>query len=66
MLLGFALLGFLLGSTAYVIFDTFLLKSLAPIPIMEILSAPWFLSGIAGSALSTVAIYASAHFSGDE
>ena len=69
LLLSFALFGFLLGTVTYFVFDLLIIKSivgLRPVPIVEIISAPWFLSGIAGSFLSVATVYASAHFSRDD
>jgi len=69
LLLSFALFGFLIGAATYFVFDWLIIHSalgIQPIPILEVVSAPWFLSGIAGSLLSVIAIYASAHFSGEK
>ena len=69
LLLSFALIGFLVGSVAYFVFDWLIINSniaLQPVPILEIISAPWFLSGIAGSFLSVIAVYASTYFSGEK
>jgi hypothetical protein len=64
LLLAFAVLGFLIGSAAYLIFDWLALATdgMKLAPILAMVSTPWFLSGIAGSLLLIVAVYASAHF----
>ncbi len=72
LLLSFALLGFLVGSATYLVFNWIITNSaigivyVYPTPILEVISAPWFLSGIAGSLLSVIVIYVSAHFSGEK
>ncbi len=66
LLFSFAFLGFLVGSAAYYVFDWLIVNSmLRPIPLLEILTAPWFLSGIAGSFLSIAIVYASTYFAND-
>ena len=64
LLLFFSFMGFLLGSTGYYIFNWIAVNSkpeilYIPIPVF----APWFLSGIAGSFLSIIAISIAARFS---
>jgi len=67
LLLSFAFIGFLVGSAAYLVFDWILMNTtISAIPILGIVSAPWFLSGIAGSLLSVIAVYVSARFSGEK
>ena len=62
----FACFGFVVGSAAYYLFDWILMNTaLLSIPFLDIVMAPLFLSGIAGSALSIVVVYAFAHFSKD-
>ena len=66
LLLAFALFGFLIGSAAYFLFDWILTNTtigIRPVPILAIITAPWFISGIAGSFLSMTAIYVSARYS---
>ncbi len=64
LVLSFALIGFLVGSSGYFLLNWILVNSTpgilyVPVPIF----APWFLSGIAGSLLSVIAIYIFANFS---
>ena len=67
LLLSFALFGFLVGSAIYFVFDWLIINStIRPVPILEIISTPWFLSGIAGSFLSVITVYVSAYFSGEK
>jgi len=69
LLLSFALLGFLIGSTTYYAFNWLIVSNtigILPVPIVDILLAPWFLSGIAGSLLSIIIIYLAARFSSKE
>jgi len=69
LLIGFAFLGFLLGSVAYMAFDWIFVNAaigIQPVPILTILSAPWFISGIAGSLLSIAILYVSARHLGDK
>ena len=66
LLLSFALFGFLIGATVYVVFDWLIINSaigINAVPIVEVILTPWFLSGIAGSLLSMIIIYVSAQFS---
>jgi len=69
LLLAFALLGFFIGTFAYYIFDWVVLNAslkIQPVPILEILTAPWFISGIVGSFLAMGALYLTARFTGDK
>ena len=69
LLLSFAILGFLIGSTTYYAFNWLIISNaigILPIPILDIIYAPWFLSGIAGSLLSVIIIYLAARFSNKE
>ena len=72
LLFSFALLGFLVGSVTYLVFNWIITNSaigiiyIYPTPISEIISAPWFMSGAAGSLLSVIIIYVSARFSGEQ
>lgn len=64
LLLSFAFIGFLVGSAGYFLFNWILINSAAgilylPFPVF----APWFMSGIAGSLLTVIAVYVAAHFS---
>jgi hypothetical protein len=64
LLLSFAFIGFLLGSALYFVFDRLIANTtMYPVPILEIILKPWFLSGIAGSFLSVIAVFIAAHFS---
>ena len=68
LLLSFAILGYLIGATAYFAFDWILAHTaigIQPFPIMTVLTAPWFISGIAGALLSMAVLYVSARFSSD-
>ena len=69
LLLSFALFGFLIGATVYVVFDWLIINSAIGIqlqvPILVVLITPWFLSGVAGSLLSVIIIYVSAHHSSE-
>ena len=69
LFVSFALLGFLIGSAAYYVFDWVLANLsivLWPIPILEIITAPWFISGIAGSLLLMAVLLVSARFTGEK
>ena len=67
LLLSFALVGFLVGSAAYFVFDWIIINSALGIFYMPVpIFAPWFLSGIAGSLLSVIAVYVAARFSGEK
>lgn len=67
LLLSLSLVGFLAGSTLYFILN-WIATSVTfgviyiPIPI----SAPWLMSGIAGSVLSVLALQLATHFSTDQ
>lgn len=63
LILSFALFGFLIGVTTYFVLDIIL--GVQPAPILEMIKQPWFLSGIAGSFLSVIAVYLSARFTGE-
>ena len=68
LILSFALLGFLVGVAAYIIVDLFTLSSIIGLSqnfLLQIASAPWFLSGIGGAVLSVVIIAAFVHFTAD-
>ncbi len=65
LLFSFALFGFLVGSAAYYVFDWLLMNAAFRLPLLEIITAPWCMSGIAGSAMAIIVVYASAHFSKD-
>jgi len=55
ILMTFALFGFFIGAIAYLIVSWFTTNNLlrfTPIPIMELILAPWFISGTAGATLS--------------
>jgi len=53
LILSFAFLGFMIGTTAYFAFDWL---GTINMKLPQILSAPWFISGIAGSIISLVVI----------
>ena len=64
----FALFGFIIGAAAFYIFDWFALTGIAqpaPLVLAELAVSPWFVSGIVGSTLSVVIVYAFAHFNSD-
>jgi len=68
LLLTFALAGYLIGAVAYVAFDWIFVNAavgIQPVPILAILTAPWFLSGIAGALLAMAILYLSAKFTSD-
>lgn len=61
----FALLGFVVGSVGYFAIDWIathhiFVVSVSTVPLWEVLVAPWFLSGLAGSALSVIFVTAAA------
>ena len=53
LILSFAFLGFMIGATAYFAFDWL---DMINMTLPQILFAPWFISGIAGSIISLVVI----------
>jgi len=65
LLVSFAFLGFFIGTAAFYAFD-WLLNNTAmgtyQTPILEMVTRPWFLSGIGGSILSVVVLFVSAKF----
>ena len=59
----FALLGFVIGTTAYFVFNWFITHNLikiTAIPVIDILLSPWFISGLAGAilAITILAVFA--------
>lgn len=63
LIIAFALLGFIIGAAIYFALDLIVAPTamIGPLPgFVEILTAPWFISGIAGSVLSVAALYISA------
>lgn len=64
ILLSFAFIGFLGGVSLYFLLSWLIIGSaLQAMSILDVVSAPWFLSGIAGSLLSIVLVYFAARFS---
>lgn len=58
--------GFLLGTAAYFVFNWFATNNMiivTSIPIADVIFAPWFISGIAGSILSIIIVFLFARFS---
>ena len=69
LFLSFAIFGFLIGTATYFVFDWIFANAaigIQPVPILEVISAPWFISGIAGSLLSMAIIYVFAKFSAEK
>ena len=69
LLLSFAILGYFIGMAAYFVFDWILTNlsiGIQPVPILAIISAPWFISGIAGSFLSIAVLFAFVKFSNEK
>ncbi len=59
----FALLGFVIGTTAYFVFNWFVTHNLikiTAISILDILVSPWFVSGLVGAilAITILAVFA--------
>ena len=68
LLVSFAFFGFIIGVAAFYIFDWFAITGFAqPVPLVlaELAASPWFASGVVGSILSVVIVYAFAHFAAD-
>jgi hypothetical protein len=62
----FALLGFVIGTTAYFVFNWFVTHNLikiTAISIIDILLSPWFVSGLAGAILAITILAVFAHIS---
>jgi hypothetical protein len=62
----FALLGFVIGTTAYFFFNWFVTHNLikiTAISIIDILLSPWFVSGLAGAILAITILAVFAHIS---
>ena len=62
----FALLGFVIGTTAYFVFNWFVTHNLikiTAISIIDILLSPWFVSGMAGAILAITILAVFAHIS---
>jgi len=53
LIFSFAFLGFMIGAVAYFVFDWL---TTINISISQVLFAPWFISGLAGSIISLVVI----------
>ncbi|MFQ6075196.1 MAG: hypothetical protein ACE5Z5_03525 [Candidatus Bathyarchaeia archaeon] len=67
----FALLGFVIGSVGYFVLSwiadhSIFIVSVSAVPLLDILTAPWFLSGLAGSALSVIIVTTVAHFTPEQ
>lgn len=63
----FALLGFVVGSVGYSVLSwiashSVFVVSVSAVPLLDILTAPWFLSGLASSALSVIIVTTVARF----
>jgi multisubunit Na+/H+ antiporter MnhE subunit len=59
ILTSFAVFGFCIGAIVYMIVNWITTNNLlrfTPIPVMEILLAPWFISGTAGATLSILIV----------
>jgi hypothetical protein len=68
LLASFALFGFIIGVAAFYIFDWFAITGIvqpAPLVLAELAASPWFASGVVGSILSVIIVYAFAHFAAD-
>ena len=66
LLVSCALFGFIIGAAAFYIFDWFAFTGIvqpAPLVFAELMASPWFASGVVGSILSVIIVYAFAHFS---
>ena len=66
LIIAFALLGFIIGAAIYFALDLIVAPTamIGPLPgFVEILTAPWFISGIAGALLSVAVILVFAKFS---
>ena len=62
VLLPVAFLGFLGGSGSYFLFN-FLLNHMTISPMLEMLIAPWFISGSLGAVLAVTIVLVYAHLS---
>jgi hypothetical protein len=68
LLASFALFGFIIGVAAFYVFDWFAITGIvqpAPLVLAELAASPWFASGVVGSILSVIIVYAFAHFAAD-
>jgi len=68
LLASFALFGFIIGAAAFYIFDWFTFTGIvqpAPLVLVELAASPWFVSGVVGSILSVMLVYAFAHPNSD-
>ena len=66
LLFSFSIIGFLVGTSTYFIFNWIVTNGwigilYIPIPI----STPWVISGLAGSLLSVIAVSIAAHYSSE-
>lgn len=62
----FALFGFIIGTTAYFVFNWFVTHNLikiTAISVIDILLSPWFISGLAGAILAITILAVFAHIS---
>ena len=62
----FALIGFVIGTTAYFVFNWFVTHNLikiTAISVVDILLSPWFISGLAGAILAITILAVFAHIS---
>jgi len=65
----FAVLGFLLGTISYSVFNWFASNNMiyiATIPLSDLILSPGFVSGVIGSLIAVLAMYVYAHFSKGE
>ncbi len=68
IMLSIGIFGFVLGTAAYFVFNWFVTSNVVvvtSVPVVNVLFAPWFISGIAGSLLSCLIVYMFGRFSSD-
>jgi hypothetical protein len=68
LLASFALFGFIIGAAAFYLFDWFAFTGIVQPPSLvfaDLAASPWFVSGVVGSILSVMIVYAFAQYSSD-
>lgn len=68
LMLSIGFFGFLLGTAAYFAFNWFATNNMiivTSVPIADVIFAPWFISGIAGSILSIIIVSLFGRFSSE-
>jgi len=68
IMLSISIFGFILGTAAYFVFNWFVTNNIifvTYVPVISIVFAPWFISGIAGAILSLLIVYIFGRYSSD-